>query len=233
MRSFAKKLRVSQTELSAVINEKRKPSSRLVLNFLKICSKNQAEYLQQIYNLERNAVKVKKKDRHLFKLEERQFKMIAQWQHFAILSLMETHDFNHDVGWISNRLGSTKAATEEYLHTLKYLGLIKIDNHGKLALTNEGIKTSDEVESKAIREAHIKDLDIVKNIIQSPLDIKMRDFTSCTYAVNVKNIKKFKDLVRKFQDQVADLLEDNNANEVYRMSVYFYPLTQTRTKEQS
>lgn len=94
------------------------------------------------------------------------------------------------------------------------------------------LKTSDEVESKAIREAHIRDLDIVKNIIESPLDIRMRDFTPCTYAVNVKNIKKFKDLVRKFQDQVADLLEDNNADEVYRMSVYFYPLTQIRAKEQ-
>lgn len=233
MRSFAKKLKVSQTELSEVINGKRKPSSRLVLNFLKLCSKSQAEYLEQIYNLERAGVKIKKKDRHLFEIEEQQFKMIAEWQHFAILSLLETHDFTHDVSWIANRIGSTKSTVEKCLQTLKYLGLVKVDRNGNLVLTNEGIKTSDEVASKAIREAHIKDLDIVKDVIQSPLDVRMRDFTSCTYAVNVKNIKKFKNLVRKFQDQVADLLEDKNADEVYRMSVYFYPLTQTRAKEQT
>lgn len=233
MRSFAKKLRVSQTELSEVINGKRKPSSRLVLNFLKLCSKTQADYLKQIYSLELEGVKAKKKDKHLFKLEEQQFKMIADWQHFAILSLMDTRDFIHDISWISSRIGSTQSKVKECLQTLQYLGLTKLDHAGKLVLANEGIKTSDEIECKAIKEAHIRDLDIVKNVIQSPLNIKMRDITSCTYAVNVKNIKIFKELVRKFQDQVADLLEDSNANEVYRMSVYFYPLTQTRAQEKS
>lgn len=232
MRSFAKKLGVSQTELSEVVNGKRKPSSRLVINYFKLFSKNQAEYLGQIFSLERSGLKLKKKDKHLHKLEEQQFKLMADWQHFAILSLFETYDFDSDVAWIAKRISATKAKTEEYLTTLKYLRLIKTTENGTLALVNEGIKTSDEITSHAIREAHLKDLELVKNIIHSPLDLKMRDITSCTYAVNIKNIAKFKTLVRNFQDKVADLLEDDKAEEVYRMSVYFYPLTQVRTKEQ-
>lgn len=231
MRSFAKKLGVSQTELSEVINGKRKPSSRLVLSFLKLSSKNQAEYLGQVFSLERSGLKLKKKDKHLYKLEEHQFKMIAEWQHFAILSLIETHDFESDIAWIARRIGATKIKVEAYLTTLKYLRLIKTDDLGNITLVNEGIKTSDEIASFAVRESHLNDLELIKNVMQSPIDLSMRDLTSCTYAVNVRNIKKFKTLVRKFQDQVADLLEDKDSEEVYRMSVYFYPLTQFQTKE--
>lgn len=233
MRSFAKKLGVSQTELSEVINRKRKPSSRLILSFFKICSKTQAEYLGRMFSLERAGLKLRKKDKHLYKLEEQQFKMMAEWEHFAILSLFQTVDFNSDPAWIAKRIGSTKAKVEEYLKTLQYLRLIKTDVYGDLSLVNEGIKTSDEIASFAVREAHMKDLDLIKSVMQSPIELEQRDLTSCTYAVNMKNIKKFKKLVRNFQDQVADLLEDSHSEEVYRMSVYFYPLTQLRKKGQT
>lgn len=231
MRSFAKKLSVSQTELSEVINKKRKPSSRLVLNFFRHFSKNQAEYLHHVSNLNIAGIKLKKKDKHLFKLEEEQYKMISQWQHYAILSLIETHDFIPDYDWIANRLGESREKIELCLQNLRFLGLIKFDKNNHLVLTHEGIKTSDELTSKAIKESHLADLGIINEKIQASLDVDKRDFTSCTYAVNSKNIKKFKQLVRKFQDQVAELVEDKNADEVYRMSIYFYPLTQIRTKE--
>lgn len=228
MRSFAKKLDVSQGELSEVINGKRKPSSRLIISLYKLLGRRNPEFLEQSKRLHDLGIRKKRRDKNLYRLEEDQFKVIAGWHNFALLSLVETIDFKSDVTWIAQRLGITKQQAQETVERLLHLNLISIENKGDIVLKNEGVKAPDNIISAAVKESHLKDLNLIDKAIRQDLPLEHRDFTSCTYAVNVKNIPKLKNMIRKFQDQVATLLEDGHSDEVYRMSIYFYPLTKIK-----
>lgn len=226
MRSFAKKLDVSQAEISEVINGKRNPSSRLIVRLYTMLGKRHPQYLEEAKKLSSLGIRKKKRDKNLLKIEEEQFKLISDWHNFALLSLLETADFKSDISWIAERLNVSVEKVEQSITLLQHLKLIVRDSDDQLTLTNEGVKTPDNILSAAVRESHINDLALADKALKSSIPVDLRDFTSCSYAVNVKNIPKLKAMVRKFQDQVALLLEDDQASEVYRMSIYFYPLTQ-------
>lgn len=235
MRSFAKKLNISQSELSEVINKKRKPSARLIFSIYKMLGKQHPHFLEESKKLHSLGIKKKKREKDLVKIEEEQFKLIADWYNLALLSLMETNDFRNDIHWIASRLNITAETAKGSIQRLLQLNLIKDDGDGNLTLSNEGIKTPDNILCTALRETHFNDLKLVQKALESSAPVDLRDFTSCTYAVNIKNIPKLKNMVRKFQDQLALLLEDSEASEVYKLSIYFYPLTQLKltTKDKS
>ena len=233
MRSFAKRLSVSQGELSEVMSGKRNPSSRLIISLFKLLGRTQPHFLEEVKKLHSLGIRRKKREKNLLKLEEDQFNLIVDWHNFALLSLIETIDFKSDTSWIASRLNISEEMVERSIEILLHLKLIARDQSGHLILTNEGVKTPDDIVSAAAKESHIKDLKLIEKALAANIPVDKRDLTSCSYAVNVKSLPRLKTLIRKFQDQVALLVEDGHASEVYRMSVYFYPLTQIRDEEVS
>ena len=69
MRSFAKKLSVSQAEVSEVIRGKRKPSSRLIISLYNLVGKRNPNYAEDVKRLKDLGIKKKKRDKNLLKLE--------------------------------------------------------------------------------------------------------------------------------------------------------------------
>jgi hypothetical protein len=47
-----------------------------------------------------------------------------------------------------------------------------------------------------------------------------------TLVMNKKDLVKAKELIRLFQDQFTDEIESNPGDEVYRMSIALFPLSQ-------
>ena len=58
--------------------------------------------------------------------------------------------------------------------------------------------------------------------------VQERDFTSITMAINSKKLAEAKVLIRKFQDELSGLLEDSTPDQVYRLCVQLFPLSQGR-----
>ena len=78
---------------------------------------------------------------------------------------------------------------------------------------------------------HITDMEMAKEKL-SEVDVKLRDFTSYTLAFDIKLIPKVKEMIRKLQDDVDELMQDSNPTEVYKMNTYLYPLTKLNKTQQ-
>jgi hypothetical protein len=52
-----------------------------------------------------------------------------------------------------------------------------------------------------------------------------RDFTTVTMAIDKRKLSTAKELIRKFEDELSDLLESGHRTDVYRLSVQLFPFT--------
>jgi uncharacterized protein (TIGR02147 family) len=222
-RAFAQKLGVSSGALSEIMKGKRAISTPL--------KKKMAEALQlspseQIDFFDDDLPENLKPARHeYFRLSVDQFHLISDWWHFAILNLLKTRGFRMDQGWIAARLGLHTKTVTDALDRLFRLGHLK--RAGK-AVSREypNIETTDDFFDLSIRKAHVEDTKLIEQSLTGG-DLELRDHTSLTFAIRKKDMKRAKELIRRFQDQFAAEIEttDGSADEVYRLSMSFFPLT--------
>jgi hypothetical protein len=97
-----------------------------------------------------------------------------------------------------------------------------------LKITREypNFETTDDFFDLSIRKAHMEDTKLVeKSLLEGELEL--RDHTSLTFAICKKDMKRAKELIRIFQDQFSAEIEakNNMGDEVYRLSMSFFPLT--------
>lgn len=165
------------------------------------------------------------------KLTGDQFELISNWIHFGILSLVKTKNFESSATSISERFGITEKQAADALERLERLGLL-VRKEGKLKRKHSRVNTPDDVLNISIQKAHIEDMELAKNsIMNDPVD--KRDFTSMTMAVSTRLLPKAKEMIRKVQDEISDLLESEPTDEVYRMSMHLFPLSKTSSKEKN
>lgn len=162
-------------------------------------------------------------------LEASQFKMIAEWEHYAVLSLMNCNDFVDRPEWIAERLGISATKVVNVLRRLLDLNLIKNDDSGKLIRTHHSVRSSDDTVNLSLRKSH----EVTLGLAQESLNrdgIHERDFTYVTMAIDPNNISVAKEMIRRFQDELSDVLESGNRTEVYRFSTQLFPFTKLKSQ---
>ena len=169
------------------------------------------------------------KDLEVLKLNSNQFELISEWIHFAILSLIRVKDFKSDVSWMANRLGVTELDTRKAILRLQHLNLIHIDDSGVMTRTPNPIRTTDDIQDLSLQRMHMNDMDIAKKKIQE-IRVDQRDFTNYTFPANPKSLSRAKEIIRKAQDDLEELMSDEDASEVYRVCMYLFPLTNLENK---
>ena len=153
--------------------------------------------------------------------------MIAEWEHKAILSLLETADLFSSVQSIADRLGISDTQCLRALDRLLSLELIERKSNGNYRRTKAKIRTTDGIYDSSIQKAHDESLELArKSLHNDPVDL--RDVTSITMPINPKKFAQAQVLIRKFQDSLAELLETGSKTEVYRFTTALYPLTQVQ-----
>ena len=159
------------------------------------------------------------------KLTADQFRMISDWIHYAILSLIKTADFRPASDWIAQRLNVTISQAAGALERLERLGLIHYQEDGSIQRTPMRLNTTDDVLDVSIQKSHLTDMELAsKSLLKHP--VHLRDFTSLTIAISPQLLPQAKELIRKAQDEICDLMAAEVPSEVYRLSVYLFPLTQ-------
>jgi transcriptional regulator with XRE-family HTH domain len=225
-RSYAAKIGLSSGALSEILQGKRPLSSRLKK---KISSKLQLSPTEESDFFEDDLPGYLKTNRlDYFKLTTDQFHLISDWWHYAILNLMNTKNFKPNKIWISERLGLSPSTTEEAWDRLLRLNLIKKDGK-KFIRTRTRLETSDDLLNLSVQKSHLQDLELIEKSI-TQIKPEFRDHTSMTVVVNKKSIAKAKEMIRLFQDRFSAEAEVNDGDEVYKLSVSFFPLTKISKK---
>jgi uncharacterized protein (TIGR02147 family) len=228
-RAFAQKLGVSSGALSEILKGKRALSptqKKRMADTLQLSPQEQLDFFED--DLPENLRPMR---REVFQLSVDQFHLISEWWHFGMLSLLRTRGFRLDQDWIAGRLGLSAKVASEALDRLFRLGHLKRAG-GKVLREHARVETTDEFFDLSVQKSHLENAKLIeKSILENPLEV--RDHTSLTIAVSRKNMKRAKELIRLFEDQFEREIEaapDLQADEVYRLSISFFPLTKIKEK---
>ena len=151
------------------------------------------------------------------------FQIIADWQHFAILSLMDTKSFKNDSTWIARRLGISKPLAEVSIDRLCRVGLLKKQS-GRLVKTGNNLQTTHDISSPALRISHRQTLmQAAESLDRIP--VELRDITSMTMAIDPAKLPRAKKLIRSFRHRLCELLEAGEQTEVFNLNIQLVPVT--------
>jgi uncharacterized protein (TIGR02147 family) len=227
LRAFAKKLGLDSGALCSFMNGKRRVSRKMAGKISDAMGFDPQERAEILSGFKENTLAtqpISGEPLRYLQLTADQFRIIAKWHHFAILSLMETKGFRSNPEWIANRLGLTKTQVQDALGRLKRLGMISVDASGKIRQGKSKYRTPDDVTNLSLRQGHAENLELGKqSLVRGSVD--QRDFTAVTMAIDPNKLPDAKVLIRKFQDDLAALLESGQQTEVYKLCVQLFPLT--------
>jgi uncharacterized protein (TIGR02147 family) len=151
------------------------------------------------------------------------FQIIADWQHFAILSLMDTKTFRNDSAWIARRLGISKSLVEISIDRLCRVGVLKRIGE-QLVKTGKNHETTHDISSPALRISHRQTLMQAADSLDS-VPVDLRDITSMTMAIDPSKIPKAKKLIRQFRHRLCEMLEADEKSEVFNLNIQLVPVT--------
>lgn len=156
--------------------------------------------------------------------EERDFKIIAEWEFYAVFELVDVKGFLPDPEWIAKRLGITSTRATSVLNALVEAGLLE-RSKGRYRKTSKQLTTSQDVQSLALRKSHKESLEMAAVKLES-IPLEYRFFSSSTIPVDKNKLAEAKDLIREFRKRLTALLSKDRPTEVYQFCIQLFPLTQ-------
>ncbi len=230
LRAFANYLGVHPSVLSPILNGKRKLPQKYiesVTDRLGLSPKEKALFVLSLYKKKASLDKIKLPDlgQEKFVIDESYHHIIAEWEHYAFLCLLQTSDFQSDLQWIAQRLGVTSSRLELVIHNLMTAQIIKKNEDGDFERITGPLRTTEDIKSAAIRKSHKESLELASSKLDQ-IELNLRDFSSLRFPANPEKISSAKQIIREFQEKLEVLMRDEDANQVYQCSVQLFPLTQ-------
>ncbi len=230
LRAYANFLGVHSSTLSQILKGKRSlplKSAKNVANKLNLGPKDKMLFLESLYRSKTNLddIKIEQNDIR-FILDESYSKIIAEWEHYAVLTLFDIDDFNATKEEMSARLGITELRAEVVLNNLFICKLINKNEAGVFQKTYSSVRTTEDITMKALYNSHIETLEIGKNKLEE-IDVDFRDYSAMTIAMDITKLPEVKTIIREFRQKMSALLRDGKKTDVYQLAIQFYPLTKT------
>ena len=228
LRSFAKALGVSHTALSLVLSGARPPSRKMVSIIsarLGLGPKEQRELLVNRATGLIGRAEVLKYDQ----LSLDHFELLADWYHYAILSLLDLPRSKFEAKWIAKRLNISEIQAKLSMDRLKRLNLVEEVSKDRWKQRGGPIKVENEISTPATRKHHKELLErAIYSLENDP--IELRDFSAMTFVMDSKSIPYAKERIRHFRRELMQELESRGEpEEVYRLTVQIYPVTKKET----
>jgi uncharacterized protein (TIGR02147 family) len=229
LRAFARDMDVHPATLSQVFKGNRplplKNASRVVAR-LNLSPKEKTLFLESLYGskVTLDQIKVDRSEERVM-LDEAQHKIIAEWEHYAVLTLFDLNDFKVTKENVTNRLHISPLRTEVVLTNLISSGLLQKNKNGVLAKTQSSVRTTEDVLSPALRASHKQTIEMgIQKLDQVAMEL--RDFSSTTLAVDLEKLPEVKTIIREFRQKMSALLKEGTKTDVYQLAIQFYPLTE-------
>lgn len=228
LRAFARDLEIDSSTLSQIINGKRSiptKNSTSIASKLNLNDRDFTLFLESSKSNETvlDKIKISPVDQR-FMLDESFYKVIAEWEHYALLDLFDLDGFENSVDYIMRKLDLTESRTETVIQNLITCGLLKRNQNGKLTKTHSDVRTTEDREGQALNDAHLEELDIAREKLLS-VDKGLRDFSSSTFAIDLTKMSEAKIIIREFRQKMAALLKAGKKTDVYMLTIQFFPLS--------
>lgn len=219
---------LSSSFVSKVINGKKNVSTETIQMIASRLKLEDQTYEDLSAHLTQN------KDLHFEEINIDQFSFISDWYHYALLELVTLESFKSDVSWISNQLGISEEKTNMAINRLARLGLIKIDKKGKITTLNKNLTNAHQPVPASAHTEHERQL--LKKALEALDDVPKaeRSQSSMTMAIPSTRLIEARKKIKQFQRDMTLLMQRKGTrNTVYNLSISFYPLTKTNTKNRS
>ncbi len=224
LRAFARTLGVQPPTLSAVLAGKRglpRRSAPQLASKLGLRPLERERFLRSVQGIEAETAAAK--PTHLLN-EEQHYKILAEWEHYAVFYLLKTKGSKSDPHWIARRLGISTFRAREVLDRLESVGMVRRGSKGLECAVGD-LRTTEDIVSQALRDAHHEELTIAakKLAVVPPL---LRDFSSVSIVTSRDRLADAKALIREFRKRFADLIETDDGTEIYQLCLQLFPLTE-------
>ena len=232
LRAYARHLGLHSATLSMVLKGQRSlPAKNItqVAQKLALAPKDQSLFFESFYKIKAKLddIKIDLANDDRFMLDESYYKVIAEWEHYGLLTLFDLIEFDPSTKEISERLDITLNRSEVVLNNLVSAGLVKIGENGKLAATHSQVRTTSDIQSNALKQSHLENLELAKQKLEE-IEVALRDFSSTTVAIDLEKLPEAKTIIREFRQKMTALLRDGEKTEVYQLAIQFYPLTKLK-----
>jgi uncharacterized protein (TIGR02147 family) len=230
MRAFARDLGVHHAALSAILSGKRGlplKSSQHVIEKLGLGPKERTLFFDSLFKAKSHLdnLKIDPNDERLI-LDESYFTVIAEWEHYAILTMFDLDNFTPEISVMAKRLRISETRVSVVLNNLVTCGLLSPDKDGILEKSQPKVRTTEDVTSTALKHSHLDTLELGKKKLEE-VDVIFRDFSSANWAVDPEKIPEAKIIIREFRQKMASLFKEGNKTEVFQLAIQLYPLTQS------
>ena len=229
IRAFARKIDIHPATLSSIFKGKRKlPKKRAlpILERLKLPDGRRNRFLRSLKIEDDPRLESLKP----FRGPQRElsphlhFKIIVEWEYYAALHLLEIPQ-TWTVELVAQRLNLPVLRAQEILRGLEAADLVQKTHDTYRVKPHGGLTTSQDIVCEALQKAHQNELALASRKL-SQVPVSQRDFSSRTFAIDSRKLPEAKKLIRRFSQEMGDLLTDGPKDQVYLLAVQLFPLTE-------
>lgn len=221
LRSFAQSLQISHSTLSQVLSGKRPLTAKSQKQMASALGISSLDFIEENKPTEPNF------ENKFDKVDIDHFDLLADWHHDAILELTHLKAFKPDYRWIALVLDLNVYQVELAVERLFKLGYLKLEKNGKwrdVSVNNTNNYVGDFT-NMALRKYQKGLLQKSQNSLEN-VPREFRDHTSMMLHFSKKDLKRAKEMIREFRTELLNFSEKNkNPDEVYALSVSFFPLS--------
>jgi uncharacterized protein (TIGR02147 family) len=246
LQTWAKRLGYkSPSSLTMVLKGQRPPSfdmTRALSEDLKMTVKER-QYFELLIQLEKANKKGKDPKEILLKISSlnseknaislglKEFSAISEWYFLAIKQLISTPAFVEDEDWIYRKLRKkvTPSQIKNALNIMTEMQTIGRDRNGKLVVLKEGLLTTNDVPSSAIKRHHFGMINRGLEAINEQ-DVNERQVTSVTMKVKDEDLLEAKKYIFDFIKDFNEKFSTTEANELYQLNMQFFKHTKEVVK---
>lgn len=234
LRAFSRDIGVHHATLGQVLKGTRPLPYKVaetVVNKLRLGPKERTLFMESLLRkkLSIDSIKINEFDTR-FMLDESYYKVLAEWEHAAILELFNLHDFERNIDSISSKLKISKIRAEVALNNLIICGLILKNEDEKLNIAHPELRTTEDVKNQALQDSHVETLRMGIEKIGN-IEVELRDFSSTTVALSLDKLPEAKTIIREFRMKMSALFRDSDPKtDVYQLAIQFFPLTDVTKK---
>lgn len=235
LRAYGRDLGLDPSTLSQVIKGKRplpiKNFDR-VMKTLKLTPIERMKFMES--GLKKRALldQIQTKDsQDQFLLDESQYRVIAEWEHYAVFTLCDLADFKLTAETAAQKLGITRLRAEAVIQNLINSKILKVAEKGTFQKASIALRTTEDISSQALVDSHLEALELAKKKIES-VPVELRDFSSMNLAFDPDQLVELKAIIREFRKKVSTMAKSGKKKrEVYQLAIQLYPLSKIEKQE--
>jgi uncharacterized protein (TIGR02147 family) len=219
LRAFAKKIEVSHSVISEILNGKRRITTK---TFSQISKKLN---LDQAISKKYESYIIKRKKQYT-QIETRAGKLMSEWYFNALLELLEIKNVPQDPKSIADQLNIEESKVMSALNLLQELGLITRRNNKWKVLIKNTTSWGNLNYVDIVNRVQMQNLEKGKKAIEE-IDINDRSSIGLTVAMNPEDLPEARKLIYDSVSRIGTFLERKGSikKQVFHLNVMLFPLS--------